>query len=140
MEIREKWTDDDFEEMGWHDSRLYQIKFPNEECDFTLFLDYIFQWVKPKEGEEFFKFWVSPCELTFKNVVDLDINISFKNAVGIDISKIKREKIGLTPNGKMMEWKYIIETDKGNIEFLSTGFTMETISEPILSEGQDLSD
>jgi len=136
MEIKEKWTDDDFDEMGWHDSKLYQLKFLDENYHFTLYLDYIFEWVKEKEG---YKFWVSPCVLTFENVVNLNLNLSFENNIGVYIVAIDREKIGFTPNGKMMEWKYLIETDRGNIEFASTGFKMERISEPVLTESQDLS-
>ncbi len=138
MKVKEKWTNKDFNEMGWLDSRLYQIKFPDEEFDFTIYLDYIFKWEEQEDG--FFKFWVSPCEMVFKNVSDLDINISFAKSIGIDIDNIKREKIGLTPNGKMINWKFSIETDKGFIELVATDFEMNLISQPILSNGQDLKD
>jgi hypothetical protein len=136
MEVKEIWTNEDFREMGWHDSRLYQIKFPDEECNFTLYLDYIFKW--EKQENDFFKFWVSPCEMIFKNVLDSEINISFKKAIGIDIIEIKREKVGLTPNGKMIDWKFLIETDKGTIELIATDFEMNVISQPILSDSQSI--
>ena len=138
MEVKEKWTNSDFNEMGWHDARLYQIKFPDEEFNFTIYLDYIFKWEKQEDG--FFKFWVSPCEMVFKNVFDLDVNISFTKSIGIDIDNIQREKIGLTPNGKMTDWKFLIQTDKGTIELIATDFEMNLISQPILSNGQDLKD
>lgn len=137
MNVKEIWTNTDFEEMGWHDSRLYQVKFPGEESEFVLYLDYIFEWVKPEEGEKFFKFWVSPCELIFENIYNLKLNLSFENYIDIYVDDIKREKIGLTPNGKMIDWNFVIETDKGNIEFKATGFRMKTISQPKLSEHQD---
>lgn len=136
MEVKEKWVDDDFDEMGWHDSRLYQVKFPNEECDFILYLDYIFKWV---EHKNYFNFWVSPSELIFKNVTSLNINVCFKQAVGVNIENIEREKLGLTPNKKMTYWKYTIITDKGNIELISTNFEMNIISQPILTKSQDMS-
>ncbi|MBG6133200.1 hypothetical protein IWQ47_004466 [Aquimarina sp. EL_43] len=136
MEVKEIWTNEDFREMGWHDSRLYQIKFPDEECNFTLYLDYIFKW--EKQENDFFKFWVSPCEMIFKNVLDSEINISFKKAIGIDIIEIKREKVGLTPNGKMIDWKFLIETDKGTIELIATDFEMNVISQPVLSDSQSI--
>lgn len=136
MEVKEIWTNDDFSEMGWHDSRLYQLKFPDEGCNFVLYLDYIFKW--EKQDDDFFKFWVSPCEMIFHNVVDADINISFKKSIGIDIIDIKRTKIGLTPNGKMIDWKYLIETDKGNIELIATDFQMKVISQPIFSSSQSI--
>jgi len=137
MEVKEIWTSDDFEVMGWHDSRLYQMKFPNEDYNFVLYIDYIFKW--EKQQDDSFKFWVSPCELKFLNISDLKLNLSFDNFSEIFVSEIKKQEIGLTPNEKMIEWKYIIETDRGNIEFLSTGYIMKVISEPILSESQDMS-
>lgn len=137
MEVKEIWTDSDFDEMGWHDSRLYRMKFPDEDYNFILYIDYIFKWEKQKDDS--FKFWVSPCELKFQNISNLKLNLSFEDFLEIFICEIKRQKIGLTPNGKMIEWKYIVETDRGDIEFESTDFEMNLISQPILSESQDLS-
>ena len=136
MIIKDKWSDNDFNDMGWHDSRLYNIKFPDEEYSFTLYLDYIFEWVKTVDNK--FNFWVSPCKLVFENVINLKVNLCFENSIGIDINSIHREKIGLTPNGKLEEWKYTIETDRGNIELLATGFEMSLMHQPILSDSQCL--
>ena len=136
MEVKETWTNKDFEVMGWHDSRLYQLKFPDEDCNFIIYLDYIFKWEEQANG--FFKFWVSPCRIIFKNVLDADINISFKKSIGIDINEIKREKIGVTPNGEMIDWKFLIETDKGTIELIATDFEMHVISQPVLIDSQSL--
>jgi hypothetical protein len=138
MKVKEKWTNNDFDEMGWHDSRLYKIKFPDDEFNFTIYLDYIFKWEKGNDG--FFKFWVSPCEMIFKNVFNLDMNISFKKSINIDIDNIKRDKAGLTPNGKMTNWNFLIETDKGFIELMGTDFEMNVISQPVFINSQDISD
>ena len=137
MLVKEKWTNKDFSKMSWHDSRIYQIKFPDEKYNLTLYIDYIFKWERGEDG--LFKFWVSPCELIFKNVFDLKLNILFEKAIGIDIEQIKREKIGLTPNAKMTDWKFLIETDRGNIELLATDFQMTVISQPKLLDTQDMS-
>ena len=138
MIVKEKWTNEDFSQMGWHDSRLYQIKFPNEDYEFSLFLDYIFDWVKDSD-KKYFSFWVSPCVIKFKNIYDLKIDISFENFLEIFIEDIHREEIGKTPNGKFIEWKYLIQTDRGNIEFIATDFEMLVISQPILTESQSMS-
>ncbi|MGS2762775.1 hypothetical protein [Sinomicrobium sp. M5D2P9] len=134
MKIKETWTDKDFEEMNWHDSRLYQLKFPDDNCDFTLYLDYIFEWIEDEKG---YKFLVAPCELVCYNVIDLKLDIIFDKSVGIDINIITRKNIGKTPNGKLNQWRYLVETDKGTIDFTTTGFSMKTISDPILSRNQD---
>lgn len=135
MEVKKLWTDLDFEEMGWHDSRLYQIKFPNEKCALVLYLDYIFRWEKIEES---YKYWVSPCEITFKNVINLKLNLTFDDSVGVDINSINREFKGLTPNQKHKQWIYRIQTDKGEISFMTTGFEMNLINNPVLSDSQDL--
>lgn len=137
MKVKERWTDDDYNEMDWHDSKLYQLKFLDEKFEITLFLDYIFEWIKENEG---FKFLVSPCKLIFKNVSNLNIKLAFENHIGIYINEIRRSQLGLTPNKKFINWKYIIETDRGNIEFNTTGYKMELISDPIITDRQDLSD
>lgn len=41
------WTEEDFNQMGWHDSNIYAIAF-GENFEFKLDIDYIFQWVHPK--------------------------------------------------------------------------------------------
>ncbi len=138
MRVKEKWTNDDFNYLGWHDSRIYKITFPNEELNFIIYIDYIFKW--EKEDNNFFKFWVSPCKLIFKNISDLELNISLKGYVGIDIDEIKREKMGLTPNKKMTDWKFIIDTDRGVIELIATDFEMIVISQPKLLNSQDMRD
>lgn len=137
FEIKDIWTDNDFELMGWHDSTLYQIKFLDKNLDFTLYIDYIFEWI---QIENKFEFLVAPCELVFRNVLNLKVSLEFENYVGIYIDSIKRKKIGKTPNGKFIYWKYSILTDRGGIEFTATGFEMHLISKPILSKSQDLSD
>jgi hypothetical protein len=136
MEIKSIWRDEDFESMNWHDSRLYQIYFPDDSCEFKVFIDYIFKWVQDKES---FKFWVAPCELIFHNVTNLKINLLFENQVGVDIGGIIRNKIGLTPNKLYHQWDYEIITDKGNLNFTTTGFTMNLLSEPNYSNSQDYS-
>ena len=137
MKVKKEWSEKDFNIMGWHDATLYEMYFPNENHKFILNLDYIFKWVKSK-SEEKYSFWVSRCKLSFHNVTNLKINLNFENGVGIYIHDIERKGIGLTPNGKMMDWQYEIETDKGQITFITTGFIQEVISNPILSDSQSL--
>lgn len=66
MDVKPIWTDADFEEMGWHDGRLYGIIISDEDFSLTLDIDYIFKW--ENSSEEITGFWVSPCDLVFENV------------------------------------------------------------------------
>lgn len=136
MDVKHIWTDADFDDMGWHDSRLYSLSFPDENFEFSLDIDYIFQWVQPTSIS--FQFWVSPCTLVFENVIDLKIDIDFSNSITISIIGIERSSDRMSPNGKAVMWKYAIETDKGILTFLSTGFRQYVRDNPRLIDSQDL--
>ena len=103
------WTDADFENMGWHDCNIYQIRLTE---DLELDIDYILQWNKPDLEGLPFTFWVAPSTLVFKSVKDLtfDFNISFENTFEI-------EYIG---NENRNRWTII--TRQGDIQFNSKGF------------------
>lgn len=136
MKVRELWSDSDFPDMGWHDSRLYSLSIPDEKFRLTLDVDYIFKWEKSSNSVT--GFWVSPCDLIFLNVSNFGIEVDLKNTNLLFISDIKRSNERLTPNGKFTEWSYEIECDNGSIYFSSTGYEQRIRKQPILSETQDL--
>ena len=39
------WGDDDFSEMGWHDSKIWGFLPDTEKWEYLVDLDYIFNWV-----------------------------------------------------------------------------------------------
>lgn len=137
MHVKEIWSDKDFDEMGWHDSCLHAISFPQYDQVFELDIDYIFEWVLNKESN-LFNFHISPCTLTFYDVLNLEINISFDDSIGISIADITRENPRKLANDKLAIWDYVIETDKGTISFTATGFEQKVLSQPILSESISL--
>lgn len=133
MNIKEKWDDNDFSELSWHDSTIYSISFPNDELLLNLDIDYIFEWILNDESN-LFEFYISPCILAFYDILNLNININFENSTGICIDDILRENPILSPNGKYTVWNYKIQTDKGYISFTSTGFDLILRQPPILSK------
>lgn len=136
MNVRECWSDSDFSDMGWHDSRLYVVALPNEEFKLALNIDYIFKWEKlPDSATEF---WVSPCDLIFNNVSNFKMDVDFKDTNLLFISDIKRTNKKLTPNKKFTDWDYEIECDNGVISFSATGFEQRVRKQPVLSASQDL--
>lgn len=136
MIVKDIWLDKDFEEMGWHDCRIYSISFPDEEFRFSLNIDYIFKWEKVKE--ELKGFWVSPCVLKFESVSDFNMSIQSDQSLMLFISNITRKNKRKTPNTHLIEWDYEIECDKGNICFSATGFEQRVKREPMFSITQDL--
>lgn len=137
MYVKEIWTEADFEEMGWHDSYIYAISFPNEDLELGLDIDYLFKWVLD-DKTNLYNFWVSPCVLFFFDVFDLEVNLDFKNAVGLDIQDINRSNPRLSPNGKITLWDFEIITDNGYIKFESSGYRQVVKKQPIFSQSQVL--
>lgn len=137
MNIKETWSEADFEEMGWHDSHIHAISFPNEDLELSLDIDYLFKSILD-DTSSLYNFWVSPCILLFFNVLSLKISIDFQNTIGLDILDINRLNPRLSPNGKMTLWDFEIVTDKGYIKFESSGYRQVVKKQPILSQSQVL--
>ncbi|MGD1842159.1 MAG: hypothetical protein ACFB0B_14875 [Thermonemataceae bacterium] len=135
-QIKEKWTHEDFDTMGWHDSSLYAIHFPSDPLFLTLDIDYIFRWEKRSPNQ--FQFWVAPCLLSFSEVLYLKLTFDFGNVVGAEIDTITREPLGYAPNGITKLWKYTIQTSSGLLNFESTGFVQTLQQPPVLSNTQSL--
>jgi hypothetical protein len=128
MEVKELWSDAEFDEMGWHDCRIYSLRFPDNELRLKLDIDYIFSWEKlPNDS---FRFWVSPCELIFENVSDFKAEVDFKNYMQLFIMELKRGNARPSPNGKATLWDYEIDCDNGRIAFTATGFEQRVRAQP----------
>jgi hypothetical protein len=119
------WTEADFDVMGWHDSQIHAMAFFPEEFELAFDIDYIFQWVDPQPNETYFKFWVAPATLVFKNVFDVEFEIDSYNGK-LEIDNIKREDESSPINaqfiGKASEWRWTIECQEGEIRFRSVGY------------------
>lgn len=137
MNVKEFWTDKDFNEMGWHDNYIYGILFPDENQKLILDIDYIFEWVLD-DRTNLYNFWVSPCELTFLNVSNLKIEIDFLDSVGLNIVDLKMSNPRLYPNEIDTKWDFSIETDKGFLTFESSSFEQRLKRKPIMSNSQKL--
>lgn len=137
MNIKEIWTEADFEHMGWHDSHIHAISFPNEDLELSLDIDYLFKWILD-DTSNLYNFWMSPCILLFFNVLNLKIYIDFQNIIGLNILNINRHNSRLSPNGKTTLWDFEIVTDKGYIKFEASGYRQVVKKQPVLSQSQVL--
>lgn len=131
------WTEEDFEEMGWHDSYLHAISFPSEDLELSLDIDYLFQWILD-EKSSLYSFWVSPCTLTFASTLNLEVSLDFKNSTGIYINDICRTNPRVSANGNVTLWNFEIVTDKGVVKFESSGYRQIVKKQPIFSQSQVL--
>lgn len=114
------WTQDDFKEMGWHDSQIYKVRFLKE---LELDIDYILKWNKPDLEGLPFTFWVVPATLVFKEVKNLEFEIDAATFSDNNIEDIER----VVKNGKQF---WIIITRQGDFEFESSGYIQFMRQEP----------
>jgi len=133
MIAKDKWDNDDFNNMDWHDCRIYSITLPEKELSLILDIDYIFEWIL-NDDMDLFKFWISPCKLAFFDVSKLKIQLDYKNSVGMDINEILMMNPTRLPNAKKDIYDFEIVTEYGYISFSSTGFEQTVIEQPILSD------
>ena len=135
------WTESDFEVMEWHDSRIYALAFAPEKSEIIFDIDYIFQWIPPKDGQTSFSFWVSPATLVFENVCNIEFDLGLNDGE-LEISDIKRENAGAPRNapfiGKNEEWIWTIECQQGEIKFRSAGYQMHVRTQPEFGNQQTL--
>ena len=129
------WTADDFEVMGWHDSRVWAMVADEEKFEFAVDLDYIFKWVHPGPGETYFKFWVAPVTMVFENAYDVTIDIESRQG-GIEVADLHREEPKPTPSGTLTDYLFRFECQEGAISLRATGYRMYVRSEPRLMQGQ----
>jgi hypothetical protein len=136
MSDSEIWTDENFADMGWHDAIVYSMSFPQADHVLKFDIDYIFKW---HWGPEKVNGWdVAPCSLVFDNVSDLKVSLVWGTQGDTSIMDITRANPRPTPNGKVVQWDYLIELDVGNLGFTATGFTQTVRKPPVLSDSQAL--
>ena len=123
------WNDKDFEQMGWHDNRIYKIRLTE---DLELDIDYILQWNEPDIEGMPFTFWVAPATLVFKNVEDLNFEVDTSFSDIIEIDGIERFQ-----SAKVIRWTII--TQQGNLQFASEGYEQFIRQEPFFEFGQTIS-
>ncbi len=137
---KEIWTTADFEQMGWHDSHVFAVAFRPEDFELWIDLDYVFEWVKPDNGGTYFRFWVSPCTMVFKNIHDLKFDL---DSMGdLEIVDVRRENPKRPRNAKhigaALEWAWDIECQEGLISVTSIGFEQYVRKAPQLILQQKL--
>jgi len=86
-----EWTQDDFDNMGWHDCPIYAIRFDD---NIYLDIDYIFKWNDNGHGNSY-TFWISPATWIFEipTYLKIDVELDFINGLEIaSVSKTINEK------------------------------------------------
>jgi hypothetical protein len=140
---RDKWTEQDFDDLGWHDCHVHAIRFhnPDEGYDFDLVLDIdqILEWIEVQGG---FNFVVAPALLTFSNVNELVIGLELACKENLAIDRIEREEISAEPY-REFRWTihfHSLAGHKNTMRFRSNGFVLALTKQPRTIECQGLED
>lgn len=122
------WSEADFDQMGWHDARIYAVQFGK---DISFDIDYIFEWVK-SDADDFFSFIVAPVTLTLSEPTSILINVDFRFGQQIEIEEIHRR----IANSGATQW--YIETHQGDIIITADSFKQVVRRHPTLQTGQQV--
>jgi hypothetical protein len=134
------WTEADLDDALWHDCHVYAFAYVYEEFEFSMDVDFIFEWIK-EPGRKYIQFRVAPATVVFEEVTDLELNVR-AGVSDFELSGISREDLGKPQNaeftGKQNSWKWTLSFQGGTITFKSTGFKLYSRTEPSLIDGQTL--
>lgn len=134
------FTEDDFDEMGWHDNQIHAIAFGPVHYELSFDIDYIFKWEQPLPGEKGYRFWISPATLVFENVYDLKIEQPYPYYAGLtmmDIYREEMEKERAWPVDKKV-WKWTLDCLEASWVFSATGYRQFIRRKPVLLDQQRL--
>ncbi len=138
------WTDQDFDNMSWHDVPVHAFSIIPKDYYYELMLDidYIFEWINPTPPVKHYSFIMAPATLTFTGVWDIETNIVTRKTVlePLSILKIERLNPRKNENDKVTEWDWSIQLEQGTIKFNGYGYNQYTRRKPILIETNVLSE
>ena len=134
--MQRTWKTEDFNSLSWHDNLVRLLVFPSADLLLAFHIDHILQWIPPKNPEDLYSFKVAPAVLSFSNVLELSVRLDFGHSSSLYIDEIYRKKASSTVSKKF--WRYSVQTDKGNIQFLATDFAQRLTGPAKVSKSQKL--
>ncbi len=133
-----RWTDADFEGMGWHDCAVHAVAFRPEHFELRLDLDYLLEWIAPAEPGAPLAFRLAPATLVFHDVSDVALALEPWTGVLPTLNAITRADPRPTPNGRFITWAWELDGHEGTIRLRATGYTQALRSAPRLGATQSL--
>lgn len=149
-EVPTRWTEQNFNEMLWHDNAVHSVSFRNPQddysFDFILDIDYVLERIEIANDR--YEFIVAPATLTFHDVDKLvfDVKLAYKENLVIDF--IDRQEITTDAQRNagylVYRWKIRLHSHSSEHEnvivFESPRFTQELRREPIRTDCYRLSE
>jgi len=140
-----KWSNDDFEDMCWHDNRVHGVKIHNPhegyEYDIVFLIDHILEWI---EMDGRFRFRVAPATLAFHGAHNAKIDVVLNYKQSLDIDRIERQDISSDAEKKAGYTRYLFSIhfhqQINGITLEACGFTQSLTRAPILMDRQSFDD
>jgi hypothetical protein len=119
------WTDNEFENMNWHDNYIHAITFNEEKYELLFDIDYIDKWISPSDNEKHYNFLIVPSTLVFYNVYNLNMSV---DDLSFRIEDIFRDNPARPKNSEFikreLEYDWTIEMSGGYLKFKSVGYKL----------------
>jgi len=144
MNHRTTWTNDDFEEMSWHDVHVHGLRIIENDSDdgtaeLVLDIDYILEWIR---GDEGFDFVVAQATLQFHEVFGLKLAIDYATPTAgmcaFSLAGIQRERMTYPTGYTSFKWSMDINWPSGSIDFRASGFTQKIHGRSVTQSRQSL--
>ncbi len=136
------WTQDDFEEMSWHDNHVHGLSLAEGEHGsgtISFDLDYILEWIKRDSGDIVFR--LAPADLTFHEVTNLVVHLDYdKPAAALSpfsldsIVRIEERRASYTAS----VWKLNLNWPEGYISFEASGYVQTLRGDAVIKDQQVL--
>lgn len=141
-----KWTENDFDQMSWHDNAVHGIKIIEGEHgsgEFVLDLDYILDWLPSQNSIDCFQFRVAPAELRFHEATNLRVSLDYASATAaltpFSIHRIHVESVIYEGGVRSLKWRIEINWPHGEITFQAPRFTQVLTGNVVVTDNQSLS-
>ena len=136
------WSEEDFEQMNWHDVIVHAFSIVPKEYDYELMLDidYIFEWIKPVPPDTHYLFIIAPATISFPGAWDIETDLSTRKDISepISILDIQRSNPRETNVADIIGWDWKIILEQGSISFSGYGFKQYIRKEPMVSDSNVL--
>ncbi len=113
----------DFENILWHDCKIFGFAFDESRYKLYFDIDFIDEWIAPQKRGKRYKLKIAPATLIFNNV--WDVNFDIDTNLSLDIDNITQKNPHVSKNKpKEIEYEWSIELLQGEITFKSIGFKL----------------
>lgn len=118
------YGNEDFDDLSFHDNFIHAMTFDPDEYELLFDIDYLTKWVL-NENEGHYSFVIAPSSLIFRNVYDVEIDISVASVCTFDIYEISRVLLPRRKGSTMDCYRFEIKLDHvGLIKFTSSSFNL----------------